>query len=339
MSPSLTTSAAGRAYDFSHVVGGRQITGIVNMAFGQDDDVYITKKSLYFFDVMRLTIGAEPGDEEEVTSFREVNPGFFDGAWPASVAVGPELDVYVTDELRSLISVFDRDGKFIRNIGEPGTGPGQFDRPSGIVFAEDGSMYISDTMNHRIQHLASDGEFIHGFGGQGPDEAHFQSPWGIAIDGEGNLFVADHRNHRIQKFDGGGGFLSAFGSPNSTPGSGAGQFDHPSDVAVDPDGDLYVCDWVNDRVQVFNQSGEYLLRLGGSAVELSKWQKRYIQGNPDVYKARRRVDSLDPETKFALPTGVKFDGSRNRLFVVDSQRWRIQIFNKLEGYAEPQFNI
>ncbi len=161
MPPSLTTSAAGRAYDFSHVVGGRQITGIVNMAIGQDDDVYITKKALYFFDVMRLKIGADPGDEEEVASFMEVNPGFFDGSWPACVAIGPDLDVYVTDELRSLISVFDRAGKFIRNVGGPGTGPGQFDRPSGIVFAGDGSMYVSDTMNHRFQHLASYGYFIY----------------------------------------------------------------------------------------------------------------------------------------------------------------------------------
>ena len=111
--------------------------------------------SLAFFDVMRLEIGAEPGDEEEITSFKEVNPGFFDEGWPASVAVGPTSDVYVTDELRSFISVFDRDGKFMRNIGEPGTGPCQFDRLSGIVFAGDGSMFVSDTMNHRVQRLSA----------------------------------------------------------------------------------------------------------------------------------------------------------------------------------------
>lgn len=336
MSPSLTTSAAGRAYDFSRVVGGRQqMNGIISMAFGQDDDVYITQKALLFFDVTRLKIGPEPDDEELVMSFRDIDPNNFDGAWPACLAVGPDQDVYVTDELRHLISVFDGDGHFIRNFGQPGTGPGQFDRPSGIIFAADGSMYVSDTMNHRIQHLTSAGELIHAFGSQGPDEGQFESPWGINLDGEGNVFVADHRNHRIQKFDAGGNFISAIGSY----GSGAGEFDHPTDVAIDPDGDIYVCDWANDRVQVFNQSGEYLLQMGGSAVALSKWQKRYVESNPDVIKARRRVNSLDPETKFALPTSVRFDVNRNRLFVVDSQRWRIQIFNKLKDYAEPQFNI
>ena len=337
MSPSLTTSAAGRAYDFSHVVGGRQITGVVNMAFGENDDVYVTKKALAFFDVELLKIGTEPGDEEVITSFKEVNPGFFDESWPSCVAVAPNKDVYVTDELRHFISVFDRDGKFIRNIGEHGNQPGNFDRPSGIVFADDGSLYVSDTKNHRIQHLTATGEHLNSFGTQGSIEGEFQSPWGISLDARGNVFVADHANNRVQKFDSKGTFISTLGSLES--GSGAGKFDHPSDVAVDPDGDIYVCDWANNRVQMFDESEEYVLQMGGSAVELSKWQKRYIQGNPDVYKARRRVDTLDPETGFALPTGVEFDSRTKRLFVVDSQRWRIQIFNKLEDYAEPQFNI
>jgi DNA-binding beta-propeller fold protein YncE len=305
------------------------------MAFGEGDDVYVTKKALAFFDVEKLKIGTEPGDEEVVTAFKEVNPGFFDMSWPSCVAVGPNYDVFVTDELRHVIYVFDRDGKFIRNIGEPGDQPGQFDRPSGIVFADDGSMYVSDTKNHRIQRLDSSGEPIHSFGTQGSEEGELKSPWGISLDGSGNVFVADHGNHRIQKFDSEGNFTSAIGSHGST----GGRFDHPSDVAVDPDGDIYVCDWANDRVQVLNEAGDYVLEIGGAAVELSKWQKRYIQGNPDVYKARRRVDTLDPETGFALPTGVEFDKRTNRLFVVDSQRWRIQIFNKLDDYAEPQFNI
>jgi DNA-binding beta-propeller fold protein YncE len=335
MPPSLTTSAAGRTYDFSHVVGGRQITGVVNMAFGENDDVYVTKKALAFFDVELLKIGKEPGDEEVIQSFRAKDFDLFENSWPSCVAVGPNLDVYVTDELRHLIMVFDHDGNFIRNIGEHGDQPGQFDRPSGIVFANDGSLYVSDTKNHRIQHLTTTGEVITTFGEPGTNKGQFNSPWGIDLDAAQNVLVADHVNNRIQKFDSTGNYISAI----ETPGSGAGELNHPSDVTTDPDGNIYICDWANNRVQVFDESENYVLQMGGSAVELSKWQKRYIQGNPDVYKARRRVDTLDPETGFALPTGVEFDTRTNRLFVVDSQRWRIQIFNKLEDYAEPQFNI
>ena len=305
------------------------------MAFGRDDDVYVTKKALAFFDVELLKIGKEPGDEEVVQSFRAKNFDLFENSWPSCVAVGPDLNVYVTDELRHLIMVFDHDGCFIRNIGEHGDQPGQFDRPSGIVFAKDGSLYVSDTKNHRVQHLTSAGESITTFGKLGSNENEFNSPWGVDIDTNGNVLVADHVNNRIQKFNPNGDFISAIG----TLGSYAGEFKYPSDVTTDPDGNIYICDWANNRVQVFDEKENYILQMGGSAVELSKWQKRYIQGNPDVYKARRRVNTLEPETGFALPTGVEFDPRTNRLFVVDSQRWRIQIFDKLEDYAEPQFNI
>jgi len=335
MAPALTTSAAGRAYDFTHVVGGRQTTGMMNIAFGEGDDVYLTKKERTHGDVMRITIGSEPGDEEIVTYFGEANPGIFDDGWVACVAVGPNQNVFVTDELRNLIYEFDSEAKFIRHIGQSGCGPGQFDRPSGIIFGNDGRMYVSDTMNHRIQQLTTDGVFIAEWGSYGTEDGQFNAPWGINVDASGNVYVADTKNNRMQKFDAAGNFISTLG----TLGSDSGHFDHPSDVAIDPDGDIYVCDWANDRVQVFNEAGEYVLEIGGAAIEMSKWQKRYVQGNPDVAKARRRVDTLEPEIKFTLPTGVKFDTQRNRLMVVDSQRWRIQIFEKLANYAEPQFNI
>jgi len=331
----LTTSASGRAFDFSHIVGGRQITGIVNLAFGEDDDVYIVKKAAGFTDVLRLSIGDVPEDEEITATFSQVNDRFFRGAWPACVAVGLDSNVYVTDELRNVVTVFDRDGLFLNHVGGGGNGEGQFDRPSGIVFNASGNMLIVDTLNHRVQEVTTDGTFVNGWGSQGSAEGQFQSPWGIAVDSNGDVYVADHKNHRVQKFDSTGGLISSIGEHGSEPG----QFDHPSDVAVDPDGDIYVCDWVNNRVQVFDREYGFISELGGAAIELSKWQKQYVRGNPDVHKARRRVASLDLEAKFALPTGVKFDVARSRLFVIDSQRWRIQIFEKLDGYADPQFNI
>ena len=331
----LTTIAAGRVFDFSHVVGGRQLIGVANLAFGEGDDVYAVLKPEGFTDVLRLTIGPEPGDEEITATFSEINEGFFKSVWPAAAAVDSENNVYVTDELQHLVSIFDREGIFLRSFGEHGRGKGQFDRPSGIAFRENDDLYVVDTLNHRVQKLTKDGGFISEWGGHGSGEGEFNAPWGIAVDGSGDVYVADHKNHRIQKFDTEGNFVFALGEH----GSSRGQFDHPSDVAVDSDGDIYVCDWVNNRVQVFDWEAEFITELHGSARELSKWQKLYVSGNPDVYKARRRAYSLDPEAKFALPTGVKFDENRSRLLVVDSQRWRIQIYNKLSDYSDPQFNI
>ena len=132
-----------------------------------------------------------------------------------------------------------------------------------------------------------------------------------------------------------GEFVAKFGSH----GTGRGQLNRPTDVAVDSDGDVYVCDWVNNRVQIFAPDARFITSFIGDAQELSKWGKMTVDANADVLKRRREVDSLEPEWRFALPTGVTFDAEKNRLLVSDTQRGRLQIYNKLERYQEPQRNL
>ena len=84
--------------------------------------------------------------------------------------------------------------------------------------------------------------------------------------------------------------------------------------------------------------------------QLGKWPRRcvwvearglfsIVEADADVIKARRRVYTLEPEWRFAFPTAVTFDAARSRLLVADTHRSRIQIYNKLQGYMEPQFNL
>ena len=67
--------------------------------------------------------------------------------------------------------------------------------------------------------------------------------------------------------------------------------------------------------------------------------KRPWDANVDVIKARRRVYSLEPEWRFAMPTAIAFDTQHSRLLVADTQRGRLQIYTKLQNYLEPQFNL
>jgi DNA-binding beta-propeller fold protein YncE len=169
----------------------------------------------------------------------------------------------------------------------------------------------------------------------GSGQGELNSPWGIAVDQQGYVYVADHKNHRAQKFTPEGEFVAEFGSY----GDGRGQLNRPSDVEVDPDGDVYVCDWANDRVQVFGPDGRFITSFIGDAQQLAKWHQATVDANMDVIKARRRVYSLEPEWRFALPTAVAFDTLHSRLLVADTQRGRLQIYNKVQDYLEPQFNL
>jgi sugar lactone lactonase YvrE len=106
----------------------------------------------------------------------------------------------------------------------------------------------------------------------------------------------------------------------------------PTDVAVDPDGDVYVCDWANHRVQIFDPDGKIITSLRGDAQELSKWAKMSLEASPDAMKRRREVHSLEREWRFSFPTAVVFDDHYGRLIVSDTQRNRLQIYNKLKDY-------
>jgi DNA-binding beta-propeller fold protein YncE len=335
----LTKIIGTRVYDFSHVIGDPNETlEPVALAVGAENELFAIIKGILEISpsVTRFSLGDEPGDERIVNVIGGgygVEPGQF--VWPSGIALDSDRNIYVTDAWTDRISVFSESGDFLRSFGSPGDGSGQFRRPSGIAIDEDDNLLVVDTLNHRVQRLSRDGCYLSEWGGMGSEPGQFDSPWGITTDADGCIYVADHLNHRIQKFDAEGGFIFELGSQ----GSGDHEFDHPSDVAVDPDGDIYVCDWVNNRVGCFDSEGAPVTTFAGDAQELSKWQRQYVAGNPDVYKARRRVYTLEPEWRFALPMAVVFDEEKSRLMVVDSQRHRIQIYNKLPDYRDPQFNI
>jgi DNA-binding beta-propeller fold protein YncE len=179
-----------------------------------------------------------------------------------------------------------------------------------------------------VQKFTKDGTFLMQWGSRGSAAGQFNAPWGITLDQQGQVYVADHKNHRIQKFTPDGEVISQFGSY----GAGKRQLNRPSDVAVDPDGDVYVCDWANHRVQIFDPDGTIVTSLIGDAQELSKWAKMSLETNPGAVQRRREVRNFEQEWRFAFPTAVVFDAHYGRLIVADTQRNRLQLYNKLKDY-------
>ena len=95
------------------------------------------------------------------------------------------------------------------------------------------------------------------------DPNPFDVPVGVAADAEGNLYVMDTNNFRVQKFDSEGNFLLMWGSE----GRGEGQFGdilNPREgrLAVDTQGNIYVIDLKNVRVEKFDDNGNYLTQWG-----------------------------------------------------------------------------
>ncbi len=343
----LTRTVAGRTFDYSHAVGGRYIGQPCSLAVGSGNTVYVLlrggenisdvpwNKTGTGSRVARLSIPEGAGDEEFIGESGGYGDGDGEYIWPTGLALDGKENVYITDEWMNRITVTDKEGTFLRSWGSTGDGDGEFNAPSGIAIDAEENLYIVDSRNHRIQKMTKDGRFLAKFGKFGSGPGELNAPWGIALDHDGNVYVADHKNDRVQKFSADGEYLASFGSS----GTGRGELNRPTDVVVDPDGDVYICDWANDRVQAYTPEGEYITTFTGDAQQLAKWHQMTVDANNDVIKARRRVTTLEPEWRFAMPRAVAFDEERGRLMVADTQRGRIQIYNKLKDYLEPQFNL
>ena len=101
-------------------------------------------------------------------------------------------DVYISEShtdvedpsLVGRISVFDKNGKFLRTIGKTGTGPGEFRTPHAMVWDSQGRLIVADRHNHRIQMLTKEGKFIREY-------PEFSRVSGLAIDRNDTIYAAD----------------------------------------------------------------------------------------------------------------------------------------------------
>lgn len=360
----LTTVAVGRVYDFSHVVGRNAASGTGFayphcMAMAKGGILYVTNRGTennFSMRVNKVKIGA-PGEEELLGEFAKWGSGDGRSTWPFGVALDRQGQVYISDDWLNHISIFDSEGKFLSKWGNAGSGDGELNRPAGMVFDKSDNLYVVDSGNDRIQKFTKDGKFLGKFGKAGSGEGEFNQPWGITVDSGGNVYVADWKNHRVQKFSPDGTFLAKFGRYGVVPPATfiqeqvtpidlfnkkvteAGLLNHPTDVAVDPEGDVYVADWANHRVCIFDPEGGPVASLIGDAQRVSKWGQQSIDANPDMMKARRRVKSLEPEWRFACPSAVEFDPETYRIIVADGQRGRLQVYIKDRDYQDPQANL
>ena len=175
--------------------------------------------------------------------------------FPRGIALSPDNKLFVCDRNNHRIQVFDTNLKFVFSFGRAGSGEGEMRGPYDLTFDPAGSVYVADHYNHRVQVFSQNGTYLRTFGvrgssgtfgvrGSGPGE--LSSPYGIHVDHD-HVYVAEGGNDRILIYHTTGAFITSFGRT----GSKEGELYGPRGITTDQDGFLYVCDTVNDRIQVF----------------------------------------------------------------------------------------
>ena len=232
----------------------------------------------------------------------------------------------------------------LQTWGDAGTGNGQFTTPRGLAVAPNGNIYVADAGNHRIQVFDPAGQFLFSWGnGQGSNNGQFNEPWGIAVGPDGSVYVADTWNHRIQIFDAEGTFIKSIGTfvnVQSAPETETGNFWGPRDIAVDPQGNFYVTDTGNKRVQKFDADGNFLQTFGGGGIVAGSFEEPVgidIDSEGNIYVAdtwNHRIQKFDPNFTPLLQWDVKgwdTESVVNKPYLAVDDQGRV-IISDPEGY-------
>ena len=154
--------------------------------------------------------------------------------------------VYVCDYANAGVQVFDSNLNFLRTFGTRGDGPGRLKDPWDLDFDTEGNIYVVDAVKHQVLVFSEDGQYLRHFGRKGKGKGELNSPRGLCVSRD-CVYVAEWRNDRISVFHTSGQFVHSFGKY----GTGRGELFNPYGVATDKDGFVFVCDYFNNRIQVF----------------------------------------------------------------------------------------
>ena len=257
---------------------------------------------------------------------REIGQGLYGFLFAHVVRIDPQDNIWVVDEGSNMVIKFTPDGRVAMTMGRKPEAirvPGPADAPP--AGAREGG--------------AGGGQAAPvGVGARGDN---FNRPTDVAWDGAGNIFVADgYGNSRIAKFDRNGKFLLSWGSRGTAPG----QFNIAHTMATDAQGNVYVGDRGNRRIQVFDGNGTFktqFLNVGApSAICITPGPRQYLyasNSNPSTGYDNGEIYKMELDGRIVgrfgkAGTQLKEFGAvheidcrrENEILVGEITNWRVQ---------------
>ncbi|RKZ11583.1 hypothetical protein DRQ50_13355, partial [bacterium] len=211
------------------------------------------------------------------------------------------------------VLVFDLSGNFLRDFGQPGTGPGQFLTPQGLAIDHLDLVYVSDKERNDVQVFSPGGEFLYAIGKSDKRGSGMNEIESMAIHRE-RLHIADEGNHRVQIFGIRGGHLG------NLPHSGVFALVEQRAASMDDVPHLTDVDQKYERFlegdlegMAFDERG-VLYVLNEDAGEILVFRAEILTG---IFSSTAEISSGD---------GMAFGPDFERLYVVDQGNNRIQVF-------------
>jgi tripartite motif-containing protein 71 len=275
--------------------------------------------------------------------------------FPEAVAIGPQGDIYVADQLGYTVQKFSPEGTLEAQWGSYGGGHSQFGPIGGLAVDASGAVYVVDSEHNRIEKFGPNGEYILSWGKHGSEPGQFsfgssQDPTkppggGIAVAGS-FVFVADSGNNRIERFNLQGREPMVWGTKGSAPG----QLSYPRGLAAN-EHEVVVADDDNHRVEEFTTEGAYVAETGSQGTGAGQFGFPYgvaLDAAGNIYVAddlNDRVVKLNPQLgfigawggfggkpgQFAFPRAIASDPAGDT-YVADTANQRVQVFDPSGNY-------
>lgn len=265
--------------------------------------------------------------------------------------------VYVADSVGSAVKLFDIPGQRFVSIGSDDQGT--LGQPLGLDVDAAQNLYVVDGTSRYVKIFDDKGKFQRQLGGP----KMLQRPTGVGVTEDGaRVYVVDtggverREEHRVRVFNGlTGAHLFDFGSRGAEPG----QFNLARDIAVAPDGRVYVVDTGNFRVQQFDRDGKFLRAFGSVGrrpgnfarpreVAVDREGRVYVSdaafGNMQIFDAEGQLllhigerSERDQPGRYMLPSGIAVDRD-GRIYMADEFFRRVDVFRPAglkpgEGYT------
>lgn len=258
---------------------------------------------------------------------------------PTGVAVDGENRLYVADTGLQVVHSFDFSSQEYQQIfWLTPTGPERLQNPVGVAVDGANRLYVADSALNRIYVFDKEGTLLNTIG----NDEEIERVSGIAINvDQGILYAVDTPSHRIILYDLSGKKTGVIGKR----GTGPAEFNFPTFIAINQEGNIYVSDSLNFRIQIFNSDGKFLHafgKVGNTLGTFSRPKGIAIDGENHIYVVDSLYDTVQifnekgalllhfgrsggKEGEFWLPMGIAINQNAE-IFVADSYNHRVQVF-------------
>ncbi|HTA81353.1 MAG TPA: T9SS type A sorting domain-containing protein [Bacteroidia bacterium] len=199
---------------------------------------------------------------------------------PGGVAIDKKGNIYIADTYNEQVRKVNTSGIMTTIAGTGANGysgdggqatAAEFNYPQGLAVDDTGNIYIADVYNNRVRKVNTNGIITtvagngtSGYNGDGgpATAARLYEPLRMIFDSVGNLYIDDWWNSCVRKVNSGGIISTIVGKGTGNAGNTgdggpatAAKLSFPKGIAFDKAGDLYIADFLNNRVRVINAKG------------------------------------------------------------------------------------